>query len=121
MMPTYWLVKALLLLALIGLVFFTLRPIRSARHLALRRLGVLAVIVFAAFAVFFPGLLNRAAWILGVERGVNLLLYVITVAFFMQIASSYRRDVASERRLTRLARALALSHVQYPQHDEDLR
>ena len=113
-MPTYWLIKAILLVALLLLAALIIRPVRSARHLAMRRLGMLTIIVFAAFAVLFPGTLNQIAFMLGIERGINLLLYALVLAFFMQMASAYRRDSEAETRITQLARALALSNVRVP-------
>ncbi|QWW20258.1 DUF2304 domain-containing protein [Schaalia sp. 19OD2882] len=113
-MPTYWIIKGLLLLALALLAVLVLRPVRTAKHLAVRRLGMLAIIVFACFAVLFPGILNHLATFIGVEKGINLLVYTLVLALFMQMASSYRRDAEAERRLTRLARAIALSNVRPP-------
>ena len=113
-MTNYWLIKALLLVALLLIAWLVLRPVRSSRHLAVRRLGMLLVVVFAVFAVLFPGLLNELAHALGIERGVNLLLYVLVVAFFVQVATTYRRDSEIDKRLTRLARAVALANVCLP-------
>lgn len=113
-MPTYWLIKVILLLALFLLAVLIVRPVRSARHLAMRRLGMLTIIIFAAFAVLFPGTLNQLAAMLGIERGINLLVYALVLAFFMQMASAYRRDSEAEARITRLARAIALSNTRVP-------
>lgn len=113
-MTNYWLIKALLLVALLVVTWLVMRPVRSPRHLAVRRLGTLLVVLFAMFAVLFPRLLNDVARALGVERGINLLVYVLVLAFFVQIATAYRRDSDTERRLTALARAIALADVEQP-------
>lgn len=113
-MTHYWLIKLVLLVGLLVVAWFLMRPVRSPGHRALRRLGMMVIIVFAMFAVLFPGLLNRVAWRLGVDRGINLLVYVLVLAFFAQVATSYRRDSANERRLTGLARAVALDTVRLP-------
>ncbi len=118
-MPTYWLIKALLLLALVGLAFLVIRPVRSASHLAIRRLGMLAIILFAGFAVLFPSLLNQIAAFVGVERGINLLVYSLVLAFFMQMASAYRRDADAEHRITQLARAIAISSAELPAQSKE--
>ncbi len=107
----YWLIKAILLLALLVVGWLIVRPVRSQGHLALRRLLMMLVIVFAMFAVLFPGLLNRLAWRLGVQSGLNLLVYVLVLALFAQIATAYRRDSTVEKRQTGLARAIALATV----------
>ncbi|QPK81696.1 DUF2304 domain-containing protein [Schaalia sp. ZJ405] len=113
-MTSYWLIKALLIVALIVLAYFIVRPPRSANRLAIRRLGTLLILLFAVFAVLFPGLLNRLAQAIGVDRGINLLVYALVIAVFIQMTSAYRRDLESARRLTALARAVALDNVQYP-------
>lgn len=114
-MPTYWLIKALLILALIGLSLLVIRPARSANHLAIRRLGMMTIITFAFFAILFPHLLNDLAHLLGVERGINLLVYALVVAFFTQMATTYRRDADAEQRITQLARAIAIANAENPQ------
>jgi hypothetical protein len=110
----YWLIKAILLVALLFIAWVIVRPVRSQGHLALRRVVMVGTIVFAMFAVMFPGLLNRVAWRLGVDRGINLLVYVLVLALFAQIATAYRRDSTAEKRLTGLARAVALDTVRDP-------
>lgn len=116
-MPTYWLIKAVLLLALIVFAAVIIRPVKSQSHLALRRLGVLVVIIFAGFAIVFPHLLNDLATFMGVERGINLLVYTLVLAFFMQMATTYRRDAEAEHRITQLARAVAIANAELPATD----
>ncbi len=113
-MAEYWLIKTILLIALAAVGWLTIRPARSANHLAIRRLGMMVIILFAFFAVLFPSLLNELATRVGVERGINLLVYVLVLAFFVQMATSYRRDSEADKRLTLLARAVALSTVTPP-------
>ncbi|MCD4549746.1 MULTISPECIES: DUF2304 domain-containing protein [unclassified Schaalia] len=113
-MPSYWLIKAILVLALLILIFFMLKPVKTAQHQALRRLGTLFIIVLAVFAVLFPHFLNQFATLIGVERGINLLVYFLTIAFFAQMMTSYRRSVQTEHKLTQLARAVALQNAQTP-------
>lgn len=118
-MTQYWLIKGILLIGFIGIAWFLMRPVHSPGHLALRRLSTMLVIAFAVFAVLFPGLLNKVAYQLGVERGINLLVYVIVLAFFAQMANTYRRDSSQERRMTGLARAIALDSVRSPIDEGD--
>ncbi|MDO4258569.1 MAG: DUF2304 domain-containing protein [Actinomycetaceae bacterium] len=117
-MPSYWLIKLILILVLAALTAFIMRPARTAKRLAMRRLWMLILIVFAMFAVLFPGLLNQLAELIGVERGINLLVYSMAVAVFMQMAAAYHRDREAEQRLTRLARAVALSNARHPREDQ---
>lgn len=122
-MTSYWLIKLILLILLLGIGYWIMRPVHSQSHLAMRRLGMLALVVFSAFAVLSPNTLNRLAQSVGVSQGVNLLLYVLFVAFFAQVVTAYRREVAMEKKLTNLARAIAIQNVKEPlsadESDED--
>ena len=83
----------------------------NARHLALRRLLLLAFVVFGATAIVIPGLTTRVARFLGVGRGTDLLLYLLFVAFLGFVATAGRRYRELERQLTVLTRRLALDEV----------
>lgn len=111
-MTSYWLPKVLILLGLVLITRLVLRRPKSASHLALRRLAMLVLILFACFAVVFPAVLNSLAHLIGIEKGINLLVYGLVLALFAQMATSYRRDIDAEIRLTRLARAVALADAQ---------
>ncbi|MFT0761457.1 DUF2304 domain-containing protein [Scrofimicrobium sp. R131] len=111
---SYWLIKTILIIGLVVVTYFMMRPIKSANHLALRRLGVMLIVVAAGFAVVFPDVINRLAWLIGVTSGVNLLVYVLFLVVFTQMATGYRRDSANDRKLTLLARALALESAPKP-------
>lgn len=113
-MTSYWLIKLILLILLLGIGYWIMRPVHSQSHLAMRRLGMLALVVFSAFAVLSPDTINRLAQSVGVSQGVNLLLYILFVAFFAQVVTAYRREVAMEKRLTNLARAIAIQNVKEP-------
>lgn len=113
-MPSYWLIRLLLLAGLALIAILVMRPIRSQSHLAIRRLMILALLLFAVFAVLLPGTLNRVAQHLGVEKGLNLLVYALVIVVFAQLVGSYRKEAAQERRITALARAVALAHADEP-------
>ena len=118
-MTSYWLIKFILLALFIGIGYWILRPVHSQSHLAMRRLGMLALVLFSAFAVLSPTTLNRLAEAVGVLQGLNLLVYVLFVAFFAQVVTAYRREVAMEKRFTSLARAVALQNVKEPLPPQD--
>ena len=58
-----------------------------------------------------PAVISRIAHFVGVGRGTDLLLYVLVIAFLLQILSSFRRNAALERRITRLARRIAIDNT----------
>ena len=83
----------------------------GSRHQAARRLVTLAFVAFAVVSIASPSLMTRLAHLLGVGRGADLLLYALAVAFLAQMLSSFRRNAALERQVTRLARRIALMEV----------
>lgn len=111
---SYWLIKLILLLGLLGVGIIMLRPVKNASHLAVRRIAMMLITVLAAVSVVFPEILNRVARAIGVDSGTNLLVYILVIAVFTQMASGYRRDVANQRKLTNLARSIAIETAQKP-------
>lgn len=110
-MAHYWLIKSLLIVALIAATYLLVRPARTASTLALRRIGLFLILGAAVFAILFPSVFNRFALALGVVTGTNLLVYLLAVALFAQMATSYRRDAAMQARVTALAREVAIQNA----------
>ncbi|MDU5230780.1 DUF2304 domain-containing protein [Actinomyces sp.] len=106
-----WFIKLLIVAILLIATYFIMKPVKSAQHLAMRRLSMMIFIAFAVIAALFPALLSRVAVFLGIGRGTDLLLYGLTLAFFSTLVTAYRRDAAVERKLTQLARTIALTTV----------
>lgn len=92
------------ILVIIGWLFAT----RGAKQLAVRRLLVIAFAVFAVLTVMFPGMLSRAANLVGVGRGADLLLYATVLVLLGFLALQEARTKAAEKRTTVLARRLAI-------------
>lgn len=111
-------IKVVLIAALTLLAGAGMRAPRGARHLAMRRIGLVAFAVFAVTSVLFPSLWNWLARQLGVGRGTDLLLYGLVLAFLGYIANSYQRFRGMETQITRLARRIALDEVLVPPLDE---
>lgn len=110
-MSTYLLIRVLLLLSLAATVWWLLRPVSSASSLALRRIGIGFLVVGAIVAIAYPPMANTLARAIGVDRGVNLIVYGLVVASIAQMVTAYRREARMEARMASLARALALSRV----------
>lgn len=115
---SYWLIKTLLIIGLIIVAWALMRPVKSASHLALRRLGVMLIVIVAGLSVIFPDVVNKIAWAIGVNSGVNLLVYVLFLAVFTQMATGYRRDLATDRKITALSRAIALESAPKPPSEQ---
>lgn len=102
----------LILLLSVGVVAALLtRSTAGARHQAIRRLALLAFVLAAVLSIVFPVWLSRAANLVGVGRGTDLLLYGLVIAFLSYIATSHRRMNQMSRSITLLTRELTLSEA----------
>ena len=118
-MSAYLAIRVLLLLALALTAWWLVRPVSSASSLAMRRIGIGAVVAAAIVAILVPSLANTAARAIGVERGVNLIVYGLVIALIAQMVTGYRREARAEERMAALARSLALAHVLPPDDPGD--
>jgi len=116
-MTSQLIIKSVLLVCVAGIGWMMLRSPGGARHQAGRRLVTLAFVLFAIIAIVAPSLTAHLAHLVGVGRGTDLLLYALVVGFLIQILSSFRRNAARERQITRLARRIALDTAPDP-HQE---
>lgn len=113
-MRTQLVIQVVLIVAVAAMGWMMLRSPGGARHLAARRLVTLAFVLFAIVAIITPSLVTGLAHLMGVGRGADLLLYALVIAFLASLLSSFRRNAAMERRLTRLARRVALDDAPDP-------
>lgn len=103
-------IQLILVTVIVAISFVSMRQ-HGARNQALRRLGLLFFMLCAIVSVFYPRILSKlAAWV-GVGRGTDLLLYLLLLAFLASLANQFKRSVEHDRRLTKLARQLALSNA----------
>lgn len=107
-------IQVLLIVAVGVIGWMMLRSPGGARHRAGRRIVTLTFVIFAIVSIAVPAVISRIAHFVGVGRGTDLLLYVLVIAFLLQILSSFRRNAALERQITRLARRVALDDAPDP-------
>lgn len=103
------LIQTILIVAIILIGLFLTRPSGRDSHLALRRLFLASFVVVAILSILFPEWLSRMANFLGVGRGTDLLLYGLVLAFLVYVSTAYRRNVQLDRKLTEIAREIALT------------
>ncbi len=101
-------IQLLLISAIVVLAAFTMRRTGADSHLAIRRLLLGVFVVAAVLSVLFPEWLSWLARLMGVGRGADLLLYALVVVFLGFVYSQYRRNLVAQRKITQLARKLAL-------------
>lgn len=101
-------IKFLLIALFVVMAVILFLPRRGARPLAIKRLTLALMLAAAIFAVAFPELTTRFANILGVGRGVDLIVYGLVVVFIYHSIASKRRFAEIDQRATELARQLAI-------------
>jgi hypothetical protein len=107
-------------LIIVVIVALALRVLLSTgpRSLALRRVLLALLGLFAVLSVLVPEVWTELAELVGVGRGTDLLLYGVTVAFLGYVTTSYLRFRALEATVTRLARRIALDEAPHPPRRE---
>ncbi len=105
------LIQIFLIVAALGLLVVLLRSRTSARTRAWKKLILIALTAVAVASILRPELTQRAANVVGVGRGTDLLLYLLTAVFLYVVVGFYLRFRDVERQLTVLARQLALDEA----------
>ncbi len=112
-------IQVILLVGVGAVAALLTRSTANARHQAIRRILLVGFVLVAAVSVIFPDWLTWLARRVGVGRGADLLLYALVIAFLGFIGLSYRRMGDLERKITVLARELALtrSRLEASEHE----
>ncbi|WP_311525414.1 DUF2304 domain-containing protein [uncultured Varibaculum sp.] len=105
------LIKILLIVVVLLLSLYMFKANLGAKQTAWRRLGILAFAVAAVVVVIFPGITTTIARFVGVGRGADLLLYGLVVVVLYNMLMQAKQRNAAERRLTKLAREVAITHT----------
>jgi hypothetical protein len=105
-------IKIVLLAAVALLLVYFVRREHGVRLQANKRLAFFAFLIANAYAVLRPDDVSYLANLVGVGRGADLVLYLLVVAFVFAVVNFYLRMREAERRLTDLARAIALREAE---------
>lgn len=101
-------IQVLLIIGVVAIGAFFMRRTGADSHLAIRRLLFGLFVLVAVLSILFPQWLTWVANLVGVGRGTDLLLYALVLMFLVFVYTQSRRNAAQQRRLTLLARKLAL-------------
>jgi hypothetical protein len=105
-------IQALLILGFAVLLILLLSNPRNLKIQAGKKiLGVLFVVA-AVFFVVFPEISNDIAHFVGVNRGADLLLYLLTLSFIFVTLSFYLRINQEQNQTVKLARKIAILEAQ---------
>ena len=107
-------IQVLLIGAIVSLLFYLLRSRSSAKTKAWVKVGYLLFVIAAVYAILRPDDTTVVAHWLGVDRGADLIGYVLIVAFIFTTMSTYMRFKDLELRYAQLARAVALEGAREP-------
>jgi small membrane protein len=107
-------IQGLLITSIIALLVYLLRSRRSAQSKAWVKVGYLVFVLAGVYAVLRPNDTTVVAHWVGVDRGTDLMLYALIIAFSFTTLSTYMRFKDLELRFARLARAVALEGAQTP-------
>lgn len=69
----------------------------------------------AAISVLNPGLVTRMAHSIGIGRGADVLIYVVTLTFIATTFYFYSRYLRLQRQITDLTRYLAIHEAKHPE------
>lgn len=108
-------IQVLLIAVVLVVGGMLVRSTANARHQAVRRLLLGALVALAVASILVPGAVTSVANAVGVGRGADLLLYGLVIAFLGFVVSSYRRSRHLEETITQLARRLALDEAVTPE------
>ena len=105
------LIKILLIVLVAAIAVLVLRQHGTNRGSALAKLGMVAFLLLATYAVLRPDDVTWVAGRLGVGRGADLLLYLLVVGCVYFAVTTHLRFREVERRLAVLARRIALDEA----------
>ena len=107
-------IQGLLITSIVALLVYLLWSRRNAQSKAWVKVGYLVFVLAGIYAVLRPNDTTVVAHWLGVDRGTDLMLYALIIAFSFTTLSTYLRFKDLELRYARLARAVALEGAQVP-------
>jgi small membrane protein len=110
----HW-IQILLIIAVVSLLVYLLRSRTSTRSRAWVKVGYVLFILAGIYAVLRPNDTTVVANWVGVDRGTDLMVYALVIAFAFTTLSAYMRFKDLELRYARLARAIALEGAQQPE------
>ena len=108
-------IQGLLILSIVALLVYLLRSRRNAQSRAWVKVGYVLFVIAAVYAVLRPNDTTVVAHWLGVDRGIDLMLYALIVGFSFSTLSTYLRFKDLELRYAQLTRAIPLERAQAPE------
>jgi hypothetical protein len=108
-------IQALLIVSVLALLVYLLRSRGSARSKAWVKVGYVLFVIASVYAILRPDDTTVVANWVGVDRGADLITYMLIIAFAFTTLSAYMRFKDIELKYARLARAVALQSARAPE------
>lgn len=101
-------IQIIISMAAVGVLFIALVGKQSHAARAWKKLVLMGLAFIMLIAVFFPATTTWLAKLVGVGRGVDLLVYILSMAFIGYVLNDYLRQQKDRDVVIRLARKVAL-------------
>ncbi|HSX30431.1 MAG TPA: DUF2304 domain-containing protein [Candidatus Saccharimonadales bacterium] len=101
-------IQIIIIVAALLMLVFGLRGHQTHIGRAWKKIGLVLLVLAMIVAVLFPNTTNDLAHLVGVGRGADLLLYILTLAFIAYVLNSYVQQRQEKDQVYRLARQVAL-------------
>ena len=108
-------IQALLIVSVLALLVYLLRSRGNARSKAWVKVGYVLFVITSIYAILRPDDTTVVANWVGVDRGADLITYMLIIAFAFTTLSAYMRFKDIELKYARLARAVALQNARVPE------
>jgi hypothetical protein len=102
------LIQLVLIVGCLGFLYRTLTHPSHHQLKAWSKIIATAFVIAAILTISFPNSSNVVAHWLGVARGADLLLYLLTLAFVYTLLNAYVQEKRQQRHIVLLARKIAL-------------
>ena len=101
-------IQAVLVVGFVAFLFKVLSNPASYQLRAWTKILAILFVMAAIVTVLFPNSTNTVAHWLGVSRGADLLLYLLTLAFIFSLFNGYTHEKRLQKRIVLLARKVAI-------------
>ncbi len=102
------LAQFVLLVIIFVALWFALHHRSRTEARAFRRIAFFLLLGIVIASVLFPGMLTRIAHVVGIGRGADLVIYLTAIGLLYVSISVYLKFGDMDRRITLLARQIAL-------------
>jgi len=101
-------IKIILAISIVLTLLWFLTHHNTHQAKAWKKVALIAFTFLSIIVVWFPDTANTVAHKVGVGRGADLLLYLLTLAYIFSTLSLYIKNREDQKRIVRLARRIAL-------------